>query len=180
MIRSITVEPAESEAGLSRAALLSAIARKRRDPLFYVVDADLQLMCASAGLANSGRTSLPPEVRDAARMLLERPRLASETLVTPLGERSILRLVPAAGSKPLFVIFVTEARNPIALAAKRYGFTTREIDVLELLLRGKSTGAIARELTISDLTVLQHVKNVGHKMGVSKRKEIVATLVGVR
>jgi DNA-binding CsgD family transcriptional regulator len=35
-------------------------------------------------------------------------------------------------------------------------------------------------LSISDLTVLQHVKNVGIKMGISKRKEIVATLTGVR
>jgi len=91
-----------------------------------------------------------------------------------------LRLVPGVGPESLYVIFVTAARNPIALAAKRYGFTTREIEVLELLLQGKSTGDIAATMSISHLTVLQHVKNVGHKMGVSKRKEIVATLTGVR
>lgn len=180
MIRTIAIEQPETGTRLSRGAALSAIARARRDPQFYIVDGDLRLLSATACLSDAAHPSLPPDVRDAARMLLERRRVPGEALVTPLRDDAILRLVPAVGPKSLYVIFVTEARNPIALAAKRYGFTTREIEMLELLLRGKSTGEIAETLSISHLTVLQHVKNVGYKMGVSKRKEIVATLTGVR
>lgn len=177
--RSIAVEQLETGTRLSRAAALSSIARARRDPQFYIVDANLRLISATAGLADAAHPSLPPDIRDAARMLLDRRR-SDEALVTPLRDDAILRLVPGVGPESLYVIFVTAARNPIALAAKRYGFTTREIEVLELLLQGKSTGDIAATMSISHLTVLQHVKNVGHKMGVSKRKEIVATLTGVR
>jgi DNA-binding CsgD family transcriptional regulator len=180
VIRTIAIEQPETGTRLSRGAALSAIARARRDPQFYIVDGDLRLLSATACLSDAAHPSLPPDVRDAARMLLERRSVPGEALVTPLRDDAILRLVPAVGPKSLYVIFVTEARNPIALAAKRYGFTTREIEMLELLLRGKSTGEIAETLSISHLTVLQHVKNVGYKMGVSKRKEIVATLTGVR
>jgi DNA-binding CsgD family transcriptional regulator len=177
--RSIAVEHLETGTRSSRAGALSAIARARRDPQFYIVDGNLRLLSATAGLADAACPSLPPDVRDAARMLLDRRR-SDEALVSPLPNDAILRLVPCVGPEPLYAIFVTEARNPIALAAKRYGFTTREIEVLALLLQGKSTGDIAATMSISHLTVLQHVKNVGQKMGVSKRKEIVATLTGVR
>ncbi len=164
----------------SRSAALGVIARSRRDPQFYIVDGALRLVSATAGLADSARPSLPDDIREAARILLERRRSGSEALVIQLRHDAILRLVPADGPEPLYVIFVTEARNPIALAAKRYGFTARESEVLALLLQGKSTGDIAATLSISHLTVLQHIKNVGYKMGVSKRKEIVATLTGAR
>jgi DNA-binding CsgD family transcriptional regulator len=180
VIRTIAIEQPETGTRLSRAAALSAIARARRDPQFYIVDGNLRLLSATESLADAERPSLPPDVREAARLLLGRRRVPGEALVIPLHDDAILRLVPAVGPESLYVIFVTEARNPIALAAKRYGFTTREIEMLELLLQGKSTGDIAAKLSISHLTVLQHVKNVGQKMGVSKRKEIVATLTGAR
>ncbi len=177
--RSIAAEQIETGTRLSRAAALSAIARARRDPQFYIVDGNLRLISATVGLADGAHPSLPPDVRDAAQMLLDRRR-SDEALVTPLRDDAILRLVPGVGPQSLYVIFVTQARNPIALAAKRYGFTTREVEVLGLILQGKSTGDIAATMSISHLTVLQHVKNIGQKMGVSKRTEIVATLTGVR
>ncbi len=91
-----------------------------------------------------------------------------------------MRVVPTVGGEPLYVVFMSPARDPLARAIERYSFTNREGDVVALLLQGQSTSDIADELCISQLTVLQHVKNVGRKIGVSKRKEIVATLTGSR
>jgi DNA-binding CsgD family transcriptional regulator len=160
------------------ATALSAIARARRDPRFYIVDGDLRLLSASAGLLDSELNCLPADVYAVAQRLLARSRTESANLTAPLGNDAIVRLVPAAGPGKMYVIFVSEARNPIALATKRYGFTIRESEVLEHVVRGKSTGDIAGVLTISELTVLQHVRNIGKKVGVSKRKEIVAALAG--
>jgi DNA-binding CsgD family transcriptional regulator len=169
---------AERPPARDRVAVLGAIAHARRDPRFYIVDRELRLVSASSGMTDAEHPALPPDVRAAARSLLERRR-TGEPLVTSLGGDSILRLVPSDGHESLYVIFVSQSRNPLALAAKRYGFTSREVEVLELLLPGRSTSEVAAALSISDLTVLQHVKNVGIKMGISKRKEIVAALVGV-
>ncbi|HWK89818.1 MAG TPA: response regulator transcription factor [Longimicrobium sp.] len=58
------------------------------------------------------------------------------------------------------------------------GLSPREADVLQLLARGISNKAIARELGISEHTVKAHVGAVFGKLGVSTRAEAVA--VGVR
>jgi DNA-binding CsgD family transcriptional regulator len=174
-----TVAQPETEFARDRAAALGAIANARSDPRFYIVDRDLRVVSASHGMTDASQDGLPPDVHTAVASLLERRPGRNAPLVTALRGDSILRLVPADGREPLFVIFVSQARNPLALAAKRYGFTSREIEVLELLMPGRSSTDIAAHLQISHLTVLQHIRNVGHKMGISKRKEIVAALLGV-
>ena len=52
--------------------------------------------------------------------------------------------------------------------------TARETEVVELLLRGWSDKAIARELVISVATVRKHLRNIYGKLGVHSRGEAVA------
>ena len=47
--------------------------------------------------------------------------------------------------------------------------TEREVDVLDALVRGATTGEIARELTISTHTVRTHIQNLLRKLNVSTR-----------
>ena len=47
--------------------------------------------------------------------------------------------------------------------------TEREFDVLDALVRGATTGEIARELTISTHTVRTHIQNLLRKLNVSTR-----------
>jgi DNA-binding CsgD family transcriptional regulator len=49
------------------------------------------------------------------------------------------------------------------------GLTRREIEVLRLLARGRSTKQIAQELRISRKTAANHVEHIYAKLGVSNR-----------
>ena len=64
--------------------------------------------------------------------------------------------------------------TPLVLQA--YGLTDREAQVAQLVLRGRSTGEIVNELSITALTVQQHLKAVFDKTGVHSRREFVAQL----
>jgi two-component system, NarL family, nitrate/nitrite response regulator NarL len=55
--------------------------------------------------------------------------------------------------------------------------TARERDVLTLLVRGTSSGAIARELSVSINTVRSHVQNILAKLQVHSRLEAAAFAV---
>lgn len=51
--------------------------------------------------------------------------------------------------------------------------STREIEVLRLIARGRANKEIARELSISENTVKDHMKNILSKLHVSARTEAV-------
>ncbi len=57
-----------------------------------------------------------------------------------------------------------------------YSFTSREKEVIELLLKGKSNNQIAQALSISTSTVEFHLRNVYGKLGVNSRTEAVLRL----
>jgi ATP/maltotriose-dependent transcriptional regulator MalT len=53
--------------------------------------------------------------------------------------------------------------------ASSSGLSTRELEVLRLLVTGKTNRAIADELYISEKTVARHVSNIFNKLGLSSR-----------
>lgn len=63
---------------------------------------------------------------------------------------------------------------PLILLA--YALTEREAQVAQLVLKGSSTERIAAALTISELTVQQHLKSIFDKVGVRSRRELVAQI----
>lgn len=70
---------------------------------------------------------------------------------------------------------------PAAIAmrlAERMGssdLTSREMEVLELIVRGQSNKEIGASLTISEATVKSHINNILSKLGVSDRTQAVTT-----
>ncbi|MBA2560914.1 MAG: helix-turn-helix transcriptional regulator, partial [Propionibacteriales bacterium] len=52
--------------------------------------------------------------------------------------------------------------------------TSREQEVVRLVLRGESTETIVRELAIAGGTVQAHLRNIFEKTGVRSRRELVA------
>lgn len=84
-------------------------------------------------------------------------------LDSPEGERKIAVIVEPAS--PL------EAG---AIALRAYGLTPRELEVAGLVLQGYSTGEIAAQLVVSELTVQQHLKGVFDKAAVRSRRELVS------
>ncbi|MBI5232049.1 MAG: response regulator transcription factor [Coriobacteriales bacterium] len=59
------------------------------------------------------------------------------------------------------------------------GATERELEVLELLLRGQTNAAIARTLGCTERTVKFHVSNLLRKSGASSRGDLAEKLSGI-
>ncbi len=55
----------------------------------------------------------------------------------------------------------------------RFGLSTREVEVLQLVARGETNGAIGEELGLSMHTIDRHLENIFSKMQVSGRTEAV-------
>jgi len=95
--------------------------------------------------------------------------------------RGALRGEPAVPrkfvSRLLDELRTREHRRTLVLADKgRVSLTTREWEVVELLLRAASTSEIATELGVAPVTVRRHVGSVERKLGVATRAEVVALL----
>ncbi|CAN5657442.1 response regulator transcription factor [soil metagenome] len=65
-----------------------------------------------------------------------------------------------------------EPEGPAAL-------TEREAEIMNLLAQGRSNGAIATELFISEKTVKNHINRIYAKLGVANRAEAIAAHLGV-
>ena len=74
---------------------------------------------------------------------------------------------------------ILERAQPLEVAPlilQAYNLTERESAVAERVLRGMATGEIAAALSISALTVQQHLKAVFEKTGVNSRRALVARI----
>jgi DNA-binding NarL/FixJ family response regulator len=70
-----------------------------------------------------------------------------------------------------------ERRRSVVLAGKgRISLTTREWEVVDLLLRAASTSEIATELGVAPVTVRRHLGSVERKLGVTTRAQVVQLL----
>ncbi|WP_414944246.1 helix-turn-helix domain-containing protein [Amycolatopsis sp. cmx-11-32] len=68
-------------------------------------------------------------------------------------------------------------KNSDVRAARQRSLTDRECRVAELLIQGKTNRQIARELTISERTVKNHLHSVFVKLEVKDRTQAVITLM---
>lgn len=64
------------------------------------------------------------------------------------------------------------------ISTKLGQFTSRELEVLELIVAGARNGEIAERLTITVGTVKSHVKNILAKLGVLNRSQAIALYLG--
>jgi DNA-binding NarL/FixJ family response regulator len=79
------------------------------------------------------------------------------------------------------IAIILEPARPLEIAPLllgAYGLTSREADIVHLVLRGVATAGIASEPSISQATVQQHLKSIFDKAGVGSRRELVAHFFG--
>lgn len=76
------------------------------------------------------------------------------------------------------VIEVSAARNDIDFEQiqTKMKISSREVDVLRLMVKGSSNREIAEELYISEHTVKNHITNIFHKLEVSDRAQAIAKI----
>lgn len=95
-----------------------------------------------------------------------------------------LRADRLAGSEPVVerdIVVTMEASSPAErrdVFSRSHGLTSREDEVLRHLAEGVDTRAVARLMSISQLTVQDHLKKVFTKTSTSSRRELLATSSG--
>src|SRR5665213_1712223 len=149
------------------------VTQRRDSPRFVICDAAMQVLCGSPGIEhdvplNAALGALGPRCRESC---------ASKTVLSEAyDDETVLRIVPLAGKFSGCVAIFIDAfgrRGSVAEAAKNFGLTKRESEVVPLILRGTSNTDIAVALCVSECTISDHVKSIMRKMNASKRIEII-------
>jgi DNA-binding CsgD family transcriptional regulator len=160
------------------------LARVRKSPPFYVIDHRRNVLFRSDDVP-SDVPHLPPAIDALVRRLTGRLIVSNEaSLLEVLSSSEVVRVLRLdAGDNAQHFAVVLErfaARSSVARAAKRFALSTREAEVLGHLMRGTGTNAIARRLGVGPSTVNEHVREMGYKMNMTRRSEIVATVFRLR
>jgi DNA-binding CsgD family transcriptional regulator len=155
--------------------------------------------------ANHGQETLATTLFGALATFREQADAPLEPALQPEHDAIVSRLRKALGQTAFETAWATGAAMPVeqavieagrvqagdretapaAAGGNEFGLTPREIDVLRLLVEGKSTTDIADQLYISPRTVSTHVASMLGKLGVPTRSAAVAlalrsNLVGPR
>lgn len=148
---------------------------------------------------------LDADAGDGAPLLLDHRRLGQVLVVAPSGfdpddesGRRGLAFAKREGFGEHQVLLLHEAIPPLMAllphavaatarreryqagrdAAREYGLTTRELEVLELLAQGLLATSIASRLSLSPRTVHKHLGNIYDKLGVHDRLVAVSLARG--
>jgi DNA-binding CsgD family transcriptional regulator len=99
---------------------------------------------------------------------------------TPSGQWLMLHASRLSGAGAIgqtaVMLEVARPADVAPLVLHAYNLTEREAHVSQLVLKGLSTGEIAAALSLSALTVQQHLKAVFDKIGVRSRRELTALI----
>ena len=71
-----------------------------------------------------------------------------------------------------------DIENRCQLAGEKYGLSSREIEVIQLMCRGRDKAYIAETLFISENTVRSYSKNAYRKLGVHSKREMLDLVSG--
>jgi len=143
--------------GIETTARLQAVAPAVRVLMLTISGADDDVLDAMlAGASGYLVKGTPPETLVAGiRAAAAGGALLSPGIATKLLGR--IRTSPASSPSPMATIL-----------------SDRELEVLELLARGKQNGEIAQTLTLSPNTVRNHISNILSKLQISNRTEATA------
>ena len=133
----------------------------------------MQVLCASPGIEqelplNEVLRSLEPRCR--------KSRTSKTILFEAYDDETVVRIVPLVGKLFGCVAIFIDAfghRGSVFEAAKRFGLTKRESEVLQLILRATTNTDIAHILYVAESTIGDHVKSIMRKMNTSKRIELI-------
>lgn len=130
---------------------------------------------------------LPPVVETAVRQLTaswtDDPRTWEVGIAVPLPFM-VVRTSPLSGPNGEMKISVVveryRSRNPLRHAQEKFGMSSRELEVLALVLKGFGTPQIAAALDIAESTAHDHIKRMMLKTRARNRVELAAKTLGWR
>ena len=161
------------------------VVRDREMRGLYIVDDAMRVVFSSNPRSPGELCDLPRELGAIVDRLRQQLLAAKEQsgvgVVTPTELVRVQRLEARNGAAHYAVFLERFAtRNSVQKAVERFKLSAREAEVLEGLVRGDATKEIAAGLGICATTVLEHVRNIGTKMKVTKRSAIVALVFALR
>jgi DNA-binding CsgD family transcriptional regulator len=165
---------------------------RREAPIVFTIDAKgfvLSTIDEPEGDTMALRThfmpldgELPPVLRPVIGALLERLDTEGPSELMSILPFALVRLAPLR-SRVLpasFLVTVEWLRNRASLevTAAQYSISKRELQVLSAMLRGAAVSEIAAELSISESTVVFHLKRMLKKTLSKNRSELAARMLG--
>lgn len=148
------------------------LARRRGAPMFFLADSWGELLVSSFHIDRQ----ILERSRHRLDELIANGELLNEAVLEHLDQQTLVRFVPLPRDKSrYFAVFVEPVkRDTLAAAIRRFGVSKREAEVLQALMAGLASPAIADRLSISESTVGEHIKNLFKKTKTNKRSELVA------
>ena len=130
---------------------------------------------------------LPPVVETAVRTLTanwtDDPQTQQPGMAVPLPFM-VVRTTPLRapdGTTQIGVLVERyRSRNPLRHASEKFGMSSRELEVLALVLKGFGTPQIAAALDIAESTAHDHIKRMMLKTRARNRVELAAKALGWR
>ena len=163
-----------SEWSFAHRQRMIGVAQRRGAPQFLICDAGMRVLYASPGV---DREVYSKESLAFLESRCRESRTSNTVLYEAFDDRTVLRIVPLDthlfGSVAIFVDIFGH-RGSTLEAAKKYGLTKRESEVLQLVVRGTTKAGIARALFVSESTVGDHIGSIMRKMKTSRRIAIIA------
>lgn len=168
------------------------IAARREAPMTFVLSVRGEVLAVPYDVADDADSAraifmpqdgrIPPVLAPVIAELLERARTTSDaaTLVGVLPYATV-RLTPMrreAGREYLVAIEWLRSRASLEVTAAHYAISKRELQVLASMLRGSAVATIAAELSISESTVVFHLKRMLKKTSSKNRTELAARMLG--
>jgi DNA-binding CsgD family transcriptional regulator len=148
-----------------------ATVEQRHAPRFFLLDQYMNVVATSPGEAIS--ELVQTALRTAPSWVKGTPS------IVPLNDDLYLRVIPLSGAwSDVTAVFFESVndRGSIAAAARRFGLSKREIDVLRLVISNYSNADIAKRLFIAESTVGDHIKSLFRKMGAKRRTEVLTKI----
>lgn len=106
----------------------------------------------------------------------DRPMPAATRMRTPHGWISARAAPVAATGQTVITLDQANPAEVLPLLAAGYGLTNREQQIVQQVLLGADTAAIARQLFLSPYTVQDHLKAIFAKVGVTSRRQLAAAI----
>lgn len=107
----------------------------------------------------------------------ERPQTAATlTLTGDDNEPFVVHLMELPGRLRDVAVSIREIGSDMSVFKNRYRLSKREIQVIELVLRGYTNGHIANTLGITPATTKKHLSRVFAKVGVDSRAQLASKL----
>ena len=95
------------------------------------------------------------------------------------GRRVTLRYLPAPGAEPDALLLGEQEPIPRRANLESLGFTAREAEIVQCVMKGDTNAAIAATLGVAPATVKKHLENIYGKLGVGGRGRLTAFMTDV-